>query len=35
MEKIAIADYTYAERICKDFKIEHLAEYYDLYVTLL
>ena len=32
MEDITDADYTHAKRICKDFEIKNLGEYYDLYV---
>ena len=32
MEDITDADYTHAKRIYKDFEIENLSEYYDLYV---
>ena len=32
MEDITDADYAYAERICKDFEINNLGEYHDLYV---
>ena len=37
IEGITDADYIYAKRICKDFKIKHLGEYqiYILKVTLL
>ena len=30
MEDITDADYTHEKRICKDFKIKKLGEYYDL-----
>ena len=32
MEDITDADYAYAKRFCKDFEINHLEEYHDLYV---
>ena len=32
IEDITDADYAHAKRICKDFEIKHLGEYYDLYV---
>ena len=32
MEDITDADYAHAKRVCKDFKIKNLGEYYDLYV---
>ena len=32
MEDITDADYAYVERICKDFEINNLGEYHDLYV---
>ena len=32
MEDIADADYMHAKRVCKDFKIKNLCEYYDLYL---
>ena len=32
MEDITDADYTHAERVCKDFEIKNLGEYHDLYV---
>ena len=32
MEGITDADYAYANRVCKDFEIKNLGEYYDLYV---
>ena len=32
MEGITDADYGYANRVCKDFEIKNLGEYYDLYV---
>ena len=32
MEDITDADYAHAKRICKDFEIKNLGEYYDLYV---
>ena len=32
MEDIADADYAHAKRVCKDFEIKNLGEYYDLYV---
>ena len=31
MEDITDADYMYAKRACKDFKIKKLGEYHDLY----
>ena len=33
MEDITNADYMHAKRVCKDFKIKNLGEYYDLYLT--
>ena len=35
MEDIADADYAHTERVCKDFKINQIGGYHDLYVTLL
>ena len=32
MEDVIDADYTHAERVCKDLEIKHLGEYYDVYV---
>ena len=32
MEDLADADYAHAKRVCKDFKINNLEEYHDLYV---
>ena len=32
MEDITDADYTHARRVCKDFEINNLGEYYDLHV---
>ena len=32
MEDIADADYIHAKRVCKDFEIKNLGEYYDLYI---
>ena len=32
MEDITDADYAHAKRICKDFEMKNLGEYYDLYV---
>ena len=32
MEDITYADYAYAKRVCKDFKINNLGEYHALYV---
>ena len=32
MEGITDADYGYANRVCKDFEIKNLGEYYDLHV---
>ena len=32
VEDITDADYTHAKRVCKDFKINILREYHDLYV---
>ena len=31
-EDITDADYTHTKRVCKDFEIENLEEYHDLYV---
>ena len=38
MEDITNADYAHGKRLCKDFKIRNMEDYYDLYiesVTLL
>ena len=32
MENITDANYVHAKRVCKDFKIKNLGEYYDLYI---
>ena len=32
MEHFTDADYMYAKRVCKDFEIKYLGEYYDLYL---
>ena len=32
MEDITEADFAHAKRVCKDFEIKNLGEYYDLYV---
>ena len=32
MEDIIDADYVHAKRVCKDFEIENLGEYHNLYV---
>ena len=32
MEDITDADYMHSKRVCEDFKIKNLGEYYDLYV---
>ena len=32
MEDITDADYAHAKRVCKDFKIQNLDDYLDLYV---
>ena len=32
VEDIADADYAHAKRVCEDFEIKHLGEYYDLYI---
>ena len=32
MEDITEADFSHAKRVCKDFEIKNLGEYYDLYV---
>ena len=32
MEDITDADYAYAKRVCKEFEIKNLGEYYNLYV---
>ena len=29
---ITDVDYTFAKRVCKDFKVKNLEEYHDLYV---
>ena len=31
-ENITDADYTHAEKVCKDFKIKHIEKYYDLHI---
>ena len=31
MEDITDADYAHAKRVCKDFELKNLGEYYDLY----
>ena len=35
MEDITDADYMHAKRVCKDFEIKHLFEYYDLYLKFI
>ena len=32
MEDMTDADYAHIKRVCKDFEIKNLGEYYDLYV---
>ena len=32
MEDVTDVDYAHAKRVCKDFEIKYLGEYYDLYV---
>ena len=32
MEDITDADYTHVKRVCKDFEINNLGEYHDLYI---
>ena len=32
MEDVTDTDYTHAKRVCKDFEINHLEEYHDLYI---
>ena len=32
MKDITDADYTHANRVCKDFEIKNVDEYHDLYV---
>ena len=32
MEDNTDVDYTHTKRVCKDFEIKNLGEYYDLYV---
>ena len=32
MEDIADADYAHTKRVCKDFEMRNLGEYYELYV---
>ena len=32
MEDITDADYVHAKRVCKDFEIKNLGQYYDFYV---
>ena len=35
MEDISDADYTYAKRVCKDFKIKKLGEYYNFFLNVI
>ena len=35
MEDINDADYVHAKRVCRDFEIENLGEYHDLYVQVI
>ena len=35
IENIPDGDYMHAKRVCKDFEIKKLGEYYDLHLTLL
>ena len=32
LEDITDADYMHAKRVCKDYEIKHLGEYYDLHL---
>ena len=32
MEGITDADYVHTKKVCKDFEIKNLGEYYDLYI---
>ena len=32
MEDVTDADYAHIKRVCKDFQIKYLGDYYDLYV---
>ena len=32
MEDITDADYAHAKRVCKDFEIKNLGEYYDMHI---
>ena len=32
MEDIGNADYAHSKKVCKDFEIKNLLDYYDLYV---
>ena len=34
MKDITDADYAHKKRVCKDFEIKNLAEYYDFYVQI-
>ena len=34
MEDITYADYAHVKRVCKDFQIKNLGEYYDLYAKV-
>ena len=34
-EDITDVDYMHAERVCKDFKIQNLGEYHDLYLKVM
>ena len=34
IEDITDANYVHTKRVCKDFEIEDLGEYYDFYVRL-
>ena len=35
MEDITDADYMHAKRVCKDFEIKNVGEYYDLYLKVI
>ena len=35
MEDISDADYTYAKRVCKDFKMKKLGEYYNFFLNVI
>ena len=35
MEDITDADYMHAKKVCKDFEIKNVGEYYDLYLKVI